>query len=235
MYTRKAIITIILASIITCSSQLIGQDASNEHYVTIKRQYKQTNVPALMRFESADEVDVRREKLKDFIFDKKDVLTNAYPQYIKDNIHDADYDDIAHLFKKITLLDYTTDHDVNSVMYYFKAKNPSGKLRLTNHDWLSLLDKPFKYFMEPIAAGLNYATIEKKYNNVSMVGLSGGGWSVTLFAAIDERADNIYQVGGTMPMFLRSPTEDGYKGHLGDWESHSNTLLKQIRRITGIY
>lgn len=73
-----------------------------------------------------------------------------------------------------------------------------------------LTGSPLKYFMDPVAAALNYieARSEKdefpQYTDISMVGFSGGGWTMTLYTAIDPRIKLGISVAGSIPLYMRS-------------------------------
>ena len=60
-----------------------------------------------------------------------------------------------------------------------------GKIKLMSHDHFALLEtknfEPMKLFFEPITRGLNYLDSYFDYNSYSMVGISGGGWTTTIF------------------------------------------------------
>jgi hypothetical protein len=77
---------------------------------------------------------------------------------------------------------------------------------------------PMKFFLEPIALSLNYferrhrADDFPRYREFHMAGLSGGGWTTTIYAAIDPRIKLSFPVAGTMPLYLRSG------GSVGDLE-----------------
>jgi hypothetical protein len=61
------------------------------------------------------------------------------------------------------------------------------------------------YFLEPTAKGLNYASQHyPSYLDFNMVGLSGGGWTTTVYAAIDPRIKVSVPVAGSIPLYLRS-------------------------------
>lgn len=61
-----------------------------------------------------------------------------------------------------------------------------------------------QYFMEPIARTVNYlVSHHAELKEIDMVGLSGGGWSTTLYAAIDPRIVKSIPVAGTLPLYLR--------------------------------
>jgi hypothetical protein len=77
---------------------------------------------------------------------------------------------------------------------------------------------PIKYFLEPTAISLNYLKTRSraghflKYRAFHMTGLSGGGWTTTVYAAIDPTIRCSFPVAGTMPLYLRT------KGSVGDRE-----------------
>jgi len=83
---------------------------------------------------------------------------------------------------------------------------------------------PIKYFLEPTALGLNY--LEQRYRSdhfphyrvFHMSGLSGGGWTTTLYAAIDPRIRYSFPIAGTMPLYLRTG------GSVGDREQYESTF-----------
>jgi len=69
---------------------------------------------------------------------------------------------------------------------------------------------PLKFFLEPTLVSLNY--IRKtypQYREFGMIGLSGGGWTTTLYAAIDPRITVSIPVAGSLPLYL---CHEGY-GH----------------------
>lgn len=88
-----------------------------------------------------------------------------------------------------------------------------GKLRLTSHDHMKFLSPknghPVKYFVEPVILVLNYLESSFDYFTVSMVGISGGGWTTTLAAAIDTRIDKSFPVAGSYPIYLRENRDWG--------------------------
>lgn len=77
------------------------------------------------------------------------------------------------------------------------------------------LGSPLKYFLEPIAAYLNYLTTRAAadnfpvYSDFSMVGISGGGWTATVYPAIDTRITISVSVAGSLPLYLRSGASVG--------------------------
>jgi hypothetical protein len=61
---------------------------------------------------------------------------------------------------------------------------------------------PLQFFLEPIARALNHiqATYPTKYRDFNMVGLSGGGWTTTVYSAIDTRIALSFPVAGSLPL-----------------------------------
>jgi pimeloyl-ACP methyl ester carboxylesterase len=71
------------------------------------------------------------------------------------------------------------------------------------------------FFLEPLVVGINYAEQHLRPRSISMVGLSGGGWATTAYAAIDTRITRSYPTAGSFPFYLRpGPPIDS----TGDWE-----------------
>ena len=83
---------------------------------------------------------------------------------------------------------------------------------------LATTGSPIKYFLEPTALSLNYLQSRHrsdqfpKYRTFHMTGLSGGGWTTTIYAAIDPRIRCSFPVAGTIPLYLRTG------GSIGDRE-----------------
>jgi len=69
---------------------------------------------------------------------------------------------------------------------------------------------PMKFFLESVAVSLNYLKTKSAldgfpaYQDFSMVGLSGGGWTTTVYAAIDPTIKLSFPVAGSIPLYLRS-------------------------------
>ena len=63
--------------------------------------------------------------------------------------------------------------------------------------------EPMRYFFEPVARVVEYGLEEVGYDDVTLVGISGGGWTVTWYAALDPRVSTSYPVSGTLPFDLR--------------------------------
>jgi len=85
---------------------------------------------------------------------------------------------------------------------------------------LKTTGSPMKYFLESTALSLNQLKTRSrvdhfpKYRVFHMTGLSGGGWSTTIYAAIDPTIRCSIPVAGTIPLYLRT------KGSVGDREQY---------------
>ena len=66
-----------------------------------------------------------------------------------------------------------------------------------------------KFFLEHLVQSLN--TLKPKYKEIHMVGLSGGGWTTTLMAAIEPAIRVSVPVAGTIPLYLRTGDSVGDK------------------------
>jgi cephalosporin-C deacetylase-like acetyl esterase len=108
-----------------------------------------------------------------------------------------------------------------------------GALRLETHDMFALLAydlNPLRYFVEPIVAAINYLNAQGAYDRIGMMGLSGGGWTTTLYAAIDRRVTRSYPVAGSLPHHLKTTlTQDGWVfAGTGDYEQTLPSLHPRI-------
>jgi len=88
----------------------------------------------------------------------------------------------------------------NAVPPYDSSPDPHGELGALKGHGLN----PLKFFVEPVAVALNHATRSASFEQIVMVGLSGGGWTTTLYAAIDPRVQVSVPVAGSLPDYLRA-------------------------------
>jgi polygalacturonase len=86
-----------------------------------------------------------------------------------------------------------------------------------------------RFFLEPEIVSLNYLLQKNNYQNVNMVGLSGGGWTTNLLAAIDDRIKFSFSVAGSMPLYYRSDAS------LGDIEQFLPELYRNIAGYPDLY
>ncbi len=85
---------------------------------------------------------------------------------------------------------------------------------------------PIKFFLMPTAVSLNYLKTQSRtgafpsYHDFHMAGLSGGGWTTTVYAAIDPTIRCSFPVAGTIPLYLRT------RGSVGDREQYESTFYR---------
>jgi hypothetical protein len=77
---------------------------------------------------------------------------------------------------------------------------------------------PLRFFLEPVAVSLN--ALKPRYKEIHMAGLSGGGWTTTLYAAIDPQIHGSFPVAGTVPLQFRN------RNTVGDKEQHLEEFYK---------
>jgi hypothetical protein len=116
-----------------------------------------------------------------------------------------------------------------------------GKVQLAFHDQLKLLKMksghPVQLFLTPIAVVLNYAQ-SLGYNGVFMTGVSGGGWSTTVYAALDPRITRSYPAAGTLPLHLRADRNRTNSAQRPpDWGDYEQTIpeLHSIANYLELY
>jgi hypothetical protein len=80
---------------------------------------------------------------------------------------------------------------------------------------------PLKFFLEPVAISLN--ALRDRYKEIHIAGLSGGGWTTTMYAAVDPTVRLSFPVAGTIPLYLRTG------GSVGDKEQY----LDEFYRLAG--
>jgi len=94
---------------------------------------------------------------------------------------------------------------------------------------IETIGSAMKFFLEPVAVSLHYLKTKyradrfPKYEEYHMMGLSGGGWTTVVYAAIDPTIKFSIPVAGTIPLYLRY----GVSG--GDLEQH----LDEFYEIAG--
>ncbi|MBW2522668.1 MAG: hypothetical protein JRI23_00770 [Deltaproteobacteria bacterium] len=68
---------------------------------------------------------------------------------------------------------------------------------------------PMRFFLEPVLVALNHTRQSQGYADESMIGISGGGWTTTLIAAIDPRIQCAFPAAGSTPFWTRAPWDRG--------------------------
>jgi hypothetical protein len=77
---------------------------------------------------------------------------------------------------------------------------------------------------------IDYAINTLGYDSVSMIGLSGGGWTTTLASAIDTRISLSFPVAGSLPFNMYNGFFDSR-----DWEQEPKRPMYQIADILDWY
>ncbi|NQU51519.1 MAG: hypothetical protein HQ522_03160 [Bacteroidetes bacterium] len=102
-----------------------------------------------------------------------------------------------------------------------------GAIPFNNHERFKYLENPIQYFITPIVSMINYSE-NKKFDDVTMIGISGGGWTTTLTAAADSRINYSFPIAGTYPMFIRLEKP---KKNYGDFEQTYEQLYSKINYL----
>ena len=100
-----------------------------------------------------------------------------------------------------------------------------GPVKFIGHKQFQLLEtddfSPISYFFTPVNHSLNYLDDNYNFTNYYMIGISGGGWTSTIYPAVDTRISKSFAVNGSLPLFLRLNPED-----VGDYEQFHPDLFK---------
>ncbi len=93
-----------------------------------------------------------------------------------------------------------------------KSHNSIGKLASKDFN-------PMIIFLMPVVSAIDYETRSFKYDSVYMAGLSGGGWTTTLIAAIEPRVKKSFAIAGSYPLPIKQ-----CGGNSRDWEQKYEDL-----------
>jgi pimeloyl-ACP methyl ester carboxylesterase len=101
--------------------------------------------------------------------------------------------------------------------------------RATTHERFALVDEPgqsaLAYFLNPIDLALDF--VSGRYGSIKMIGRSGGGWTTTVYSALDPRIVESVSFAGTAPIAARSIDLDG-RDDLGDWEQYGAAVYRWL-------
>ena len=95
-----------------------------------------------------------------------------------------------------------------------------GQVKLFKHNQFVFLESEtfssMSYFFTPITVTLNHLSNNYSFENFHMVGISGGGWTTTIYPALDSRITKSFSVAGSLPLSLRTIIDD-----VGDYEQYN--------------
>jgi len=112
--------------------------------------------------------------------------------------------------------------------YHPQEVKENGKtFRIAGHDELFQLENPFYYFLEPVRATIDFLSSEERYKRFIMMGLSGGGWTTTVYSALDDRIWLSFPVAGSIPNALRVSSQD-----VGDKEQNMADFYNRFNYST---
>ena len=105
-----------------------------------------------------------------------------------------------------------------------------GKIKLISHEQLNLLKtngfNPMRLFIDPIQINLTFLHKEYAFQQYSIIGISGGGWTTVIYSAVDERISDTFSVAGSMPFYLRVNDRD-----IGDYEQTNTDLYQNVNYL----
>jgi hypothetical protein len=107
--------------------------------------------------------------------------------------------------------------------------DPAGPY--ATHEDLANLDRPMRLFLEPLSVALNYLMSAQQFNAIYMTGISGGGWTTVVYAALDPRISASYPVAGSYPFYLR---EQLGGSSVGDFEQ-TNPAFYRLASYIELY
>jgi hypothetical protein len=76
---------------------------------------------------------------------------------------------------------------------------------------------PLVAFVHPVRIAINYARSQHQFTDVTMLGISGGGWTTTVYAAVDPDVVSSFPVAGSTPLSMNHGDDDPC-AHDVDWE-----------------
>lgn len=114
---------------------------------------------------------------------------------------------------------------------------PDGPAAVSTHsDFVDALEaapggSAMRFFIEPVVQGINYFISRGVCKDISMIGLSGGGWTTHVAPAVDQRICLSIPVAGSHPMYVRR----AYNAPGGDHEQDLPALYEERASWMDIY
>ena len=115
-----------------------------------------------------------------------------------------------------------------------KSENSTGienlnGVKTKSHDVLIRFNSEEKSFISlfvtPVLLSLDYVLENNKFDSISMIGISGGGWNTVLSSAVDSRINFSFPISGTLPLDLMNSDEFGER--LGGKERHHASFYRK--------
>jgi hypothetical protein len=237
------------------------------------------DISTIVSLDSEEEINLKRQKLIDFIFGKAGLPQNQLPDSIEQAISDDDFKNLLNI-ERIDKLTINMEWNLNSIVYHFVPQNSRqeaviyhqghtgkfvngistiqiflskgydvvalsmplkglnkkpivhfprfGKMMIVSHEQMSFLTPssghPVRFFIDPVIVMLNYLEM-KGFRDIIMTGISGGGWTTTLSAALETRILKSYPVAGSLPFYLRSRDVHN-NSTFGDYEQYIPELYR---------
>lgn len=100
----------------------------------------------------------------------------------------------------------------------------------STHDDLAALERPMRFFLEPLSVALNYLNSGGSFDGTYMMGISGGGWTTVVYAALDPRIMASYPVAGSYPFYLKEQQPES----VGDFEQ-TNPAFYRLASYIDLY
>jgi hypothetical protein len=117
--------------------------------------------------------------------------------------------------------------DAHNAILYAEARNLDHALNATRYGFSGL-----RFFLEPVIVGINYFVAQSpRHGGIAMAGLSGGGWTTDLVAAVDPRVRVSIPVAGSYPLYLRKY----YMYAAGDAEQWMPALYEKRASYLDLY
>jgi hypothetical protein len=106
-----------------------------------------------------------------------------------------------------------------------------GTILMSDHRPMACLPtgpySPLALFVEPVIRALNRIPLEY-YTDVTMLGYSGGGWTTSLCAALDERINYSFPVAGSLPSWIRFLPPNDNNSSVGDFEQNIPEFFQHV-------
>ena len=122
----------------------------------------------------------------------------------------------THLYDFYNLTDfYHRELGSDAFFMYMPLLGPNRQQGLPeSHQWFEQWQDrgtpTIKFFLEPVVLTISFA-LSLGYDNVVMIGKSGGGWTTTLMAALDPRISLSIPIAGSIPLDFQPPDTRDYE------------------------